>query len=156
MAIFLAKESSNISLLDILENIEKISENNNLYWVFDKRFDESGNFRCIHATISDIPLDKYSERKIPFWAFDEKFEHNNYINLDFYNSSENLFRLIMVEDYNLNEEILLKFSYHFIKAYKDIKLWTEFDWFYELDDLEKIIRNPFDNEWCYKNPKDSF
>lgn len=60
----------------------------------------------------------------------------------------------MVEDYNLNEEILLKFSYEFIKIYKDIKLWTEFDWFYELNDLEKIIEKPFDNEWCYKNPTD--
>ena len=154
MAIFLAKESSNISLVNILGNIEKISKNNNLYLAFEKKFDESGNFRCIYVMISDIPLEKYSERKIPFWAFDEKYEHDNYINLDFYHSSENLFRLIMVEDYNLNEEILLKFCYEFIKIYKDIKLWTEFDWFYELNDLEKIIKNPFDNEWCYKNPVD--
>lgn len=38
----------------------------------------------------------------------------------------------------------------FLKKYPTAKIWVEEDWFYTLEDLEKILSNPFDNEWCYK------
>lgn len=158
-ALILVKKHSNIVIGEVIKDIEEICKKNSYYFSSNaKRYNADGKLEYVYANLSDVPFIENLDRQICFGIFDENYNKNyNYIDLDFNEKNdENLFyRLIIIEDFCENEDLLLKFTYEFLEKYKDAKLYTEFEWFYTVYDLNKIINSPYDNEWCYVSPNET-
>jgi len=155
-AFILFKSGHSIRIPQLLSDAEDICRENSLYYgdVADGYGDLNIVSHC-ETNINDIMWGEEgsSERDILFDLANEPFDLRN-IDFEWDSSRQEYFKaMIAVEFYN-NEDLLFKFLYPFLKRYPEAKLWIEEDWFYTLEDLEKIAnRQPFDQEWCYKDPK---
>ena len=78
----------------------------------------------------------------------------DYIILDWYSKTHVFFFGLLILDFDENTKLFLDFSIIVLNLYPFAKLWIEENWFYTSEDLEKIKNNPFDEDWCYKNPKE--
>ncbi len=85
--------------------------------------------------------------------YDEPYE-NKIINFRWYSEKKFFFKAIVVEEFFENEKLLFEFLYIILKTFPQGLVWIEENWFYRSEDLEKIKNNPFDEDWCYKNPKE--
>lgn len=78
-----------------------------------------------------------------------KYRYNSF---DWFDKSINFFEIITIDFFDQNEDLLFKVVYELLKLYPDAKLWMEQDWFYTLEDFEKLEKDTFNLEWCYNKP----
>ena len=54
-----------------------------------------------------------------------------------------------------NEKSVLKILYEYFKLYPNEYFYSEEEWFYDKNNIERIyFENPYDSKWCYRNPKE--
>ncbi|WP_145333011.1 hypothetical protein [Paenibacillus xylanexedens] len=150
----LFRQGESISASDLLKNIREISINCGLYFAnnYDK-YDETGKLKFCSIYISDIPFEDSYSRQIPWNLYDEPYKFQT-VDFNWDNSKCQYFKAFVSEDFYENEDLLFKILYGILKIYPSAKVWIEDNWFYTIEDLEKIKNKPLDNEWCYKNPID--
>ena len=69
--------------------------------------------------------------------------------------SPNLYTAILIEDISENEKSVLKILYEYFKLYPNEYFYSEEEWFYDKNNIERIyFENPYDSKWCYRNPKE--
>ena len=119
-----------------------------------ERFNDAGELIFSSIYVSDIPFSEDGFRALPWNLYDKS---NDYflqsLNFEWDMSHTEYFKAIISEDFYEYEDLLFKVVYEILKLYPSAKLWIEYDWLYTLEDLEKIASRPYDNSWCYKNPK---
>ncbi|MGL4393729.1 MAG: hypothetical protein ACRCS8_00670 [Brevinema sp.] len=150
----LVKEDSNIKATSLYATLKKIcSDGNLIIGVNIKEVDETDRVKLIRTNISDVPLDKDSSRQLCVDIFDEpyKFKYNSF---EWFDESISFFESIVIDYFDRNEDLLFRIVHDLLKQYPKAKLWIEEDWFYTLEDLDKINNKAFNKDWCYKNPKD--
>ncbi|MUG48128.1 hypothetical protein [Paenibacillus woosongensis] len=143
-----------ISASELLINIREVCTTYGLYFSNDyNEYDETGKLKSCSIYFSDMPFEDNYSRQISWNLYDEPY---NYQTIDFnWDESENqYFKAMVSEDFYENEDLLFKILYGLPKVYPSAKIWIEDNWFYTIEDLEKIKSRPFDDEWCYKNPRD--
>ena len=58
-----------------------------------------------------------------------------------------------IEDIYPVKKLLFNFIYEYLKLHPDDYFWiTDYDWFYRLEDMEKLHSLPYNPEWCYTDP----
>ena len=71
---------------------------------------------------------------------------------DFSWISPNLYVSILIEDLSDNEDSVLKILHEYLQIHPDEYFYTEENWFYNKDDIEKIYESGKWLHWCYKKP----
>lgn len=158
-ALVLAKKNSNIDINSIIKEINEISQNININFIYnEKKYNKNQKLQYVCAYINDSNFKENSDRTIMFDIYDEKFyDHPNYITLENIPNileSEEFFRIIIVDEFLENEDLLFVFLYNFLKRFPELFIWIEEDWIYTLDDLVKINLKSYFEDWCYINPKE--
>jgi len=150
----LFRQGESISASDLLKNIREISINYGLYFSnnYDE-YDQTGKLKFCSIYISDIPFEDNYSRQISWNLYDEPYKFQN-VDFNWDDSKSQYFKALVSEDFYENEDLLFKILYGILKVYPSAKVWIEDNWFYTIEDLEKIKSKPFDNEWCYNDPKD--
>ena len=152
----LFKKGESIPINELLLKLRDISVENG--WYFDNdcdRFNSTGKLKFSTAYFNDVPFKVNSSRAILWNIYDEPYDYF-FQTLDFEwdTAKEEYFKAIISGDFYENDDLLFKIVYEILKLYPTAKLWIEDDWFYTLEDLEKIASRPYDNRWYCKNPKD--
>ncbi|WII39024.1 hypothetical protein [Paenibacillus thiaminolyticus] len=118
----------------------------------EENYYSEGTLKYSRVYISDTPFRENYSRQICFSVYDEPYEYQ-IVSFKWDDTNNKYFKAVVSDDFCDNEDLLVRFSHAILKKYPTAKIWVEEDWFYTLEDLEKILSNPFDNEWCYKQPK---
>lgn len=156
-AFFLVQANSKIELTKLIEDVKNICRENNFYMSPISNDFQSENI-VKHASV-EIALVKRADvyeapaNDVLVDLYDEPYKYQ-YHSFSWYDEEIDFFNIAIIDEVYNNEKITLVLSYEILKRYPEIKLWIEEDWFYTLDDLEKISSRPYNNEWCYKNPID--
>lgn len=146
------KENSNIKGEELYRVLERICSVENLFIEINlTEHDKSNKIKVIRTNISDKPLDEDINRQLCVDIFDEPYKYR-YNSFDWFDKSINFFEIITIDFFDQNEDLLFKIVYELLKLYPDAKLWMEQDWFYTLEDLEKLEKDTFNLEWCYNKP----
>ncbi|WP_339314132.1 hypothetical protein [Paenibacillus sp. FSL M7-0896] len=152
-AYVLFETGSNILLTDLLKYTEDFcAELNLFYGITYKKENSNKQLKHVRANISDRPFVESTSRQLCIDFYDEPYEFQS-ISFDWLGKDSEFFEAIVVDDFCDNEDLLFNILFEFQKKYPDSKIWMEDDWFYSLNDLQKIA-NKYDGNWCYKNPKD--
>lgn len=121
-------------------------------------FDRNQPTRHTLITISDGPFADNS-KQLAFDIHDENLDKGPFygillVDFEWSDSSQVYFRAVN-SSYSIygREDLLLEVAYGLLKAYPDACLWTEQEWLYTLTDIERIKNLPFNESWCYTNPK---
>ena len=61
-------------------------------------------------------------------------------------------QIISIEDFNNCEDMLLRFVYEYMKLSPNDIFYDELDWYYTKADIDKIVSNSFNKNWCYILP----
>lgn len=153
-AFVLFETGSNIPLTDLLQYTEDLcTELNLFYGISFKKENGNNQLKHVRANLSDLPFVESSSRQLCIDFYDEPYEFQN-ISFDWLGKDTEFFEAIIVDDFCDNEDLLFDILFKFLKNYPNSKIWMEDDWFYTLNDLEKIANKPYDGNWCYKNPKE--
>lgn len=123
-----------------------------------------GSFSSLQFTIfDDVAFNVYLEGTwgeeinqgqslgIYIYAIDEKYESDKMF--DWIEEGRKLHKIIYFDDIEYNEELVYKFVYEYLKLNTKDYFWDINNWAYTLEDLKKVNKLPFDENWCYKNPK---
>lgn len=146
------KEDSNIKATDLYEMLERICSAEGLFIDINmEEVDTTNKTKIIRTNISDLPLDEDSRRQLCVDIFDEPYKYK-YNSFEWFDESINFFEMITIDFFEKNEDLLFKIVYGLLKQYPNTKLWTEEEWFYNLEDLKNIDKSIFDLKWCYNNP----
>ena len=54
-----------------------------------------------------------------------------------------------IEEIRGCEEITFKFIHEYLKLNPQDYFWVEDDWVYNLEDMERLSKSPFNENWCY-------
>nr|WP_145406426.1 hypothetical protein [Paenibacillus xylanexedens] len=153
-AFVLFETGSNIPLTNLLKYTEDFcAELNLLYGISFKKEKGENQLKHVRASISELPFVEISSRQLCIDFYDEPYEFQN-ISFDWLGKDTEFFEAIIVDDFCDNEDLLFNILFRFLKKYPNSKIWMEDDWFYTLNDFEKISNRPYDESWCYKNPKE--
>lgn len=154
-AFFLVQVNSKIDLTKLIEDVKEICRENNFYMSPISNDSQSENkVKCVSVEISLVKrADIYeaSTNDVLVDLYDEPYKYQ-YHSFSWYDEEINFFNIAIIDEVYNNEKITLVLYYEISKRYPDTKLWIEEDWFYTLDDIEKILSRSYSNEWCYKNP----
>lgn len=71
---------------------------------------------------------------------------------DFSWISSNLYVAILIEDLSDSEDSVLKILHEYFHIHPDEYFYSEEDWFYTMEDIEKIYEKDDWYHWCYKKP----
>lgn len=138
---------------DLLRSLNSICINENLFFDNDEDCSSSeGTLKYSRAYISDRPFKEDYSRPLGFSVYDEPYEYQ-IISFKWDDTNSEYFKAVVSDDFCDNEDLLLRFSHAILNIYPTAKIWIEEDWFYTLEDLDKIVNMPYNNDWCYKNPK---
>lgn len=66
--------------------------------------------------------------------------------------SPNLYVAILIEDLFDSEDSILEILHEYLQIHPDEYFYTEENWFYNKDDIEKIYESGKWLHWCYKKP----
>lgn len=128
--------------------IEKLS-----FRISDERYDKDGNLKYCWATVGrEEETEEYKDMYMSIYNEKNNVEYN-IVELDIVSEYKEYFRMVNIEEIYGYEYMALKFCYIVLKLYPQAKVWIEENWFYTLEDLEKIRQKPFDKNWCYEKPK---
>ncbi|MFK4302617.1 hypothetical protein ABH892_002721 [Paenibacillus sp. RC254] len=79
------------------------------------------------------------------------FYYNEDVGLD---SNNKLYQVGCIEDVYGVEALVFRFIYEYLKLNSDDYFWVaDYDWVYSWEDMQKLKSQPYDPDWCYKNPK---
>lgn len=84
------------------------------------------------------------------YTIDEMNEYDN--TFDWIKEGENLRLVMYLDDMEFKEEITLRFIYEYLKLNPKDYFWNDNKWFYTLENIEKLSKLPFDENWGYRNP----
>lgn len=148
----LFKENSFVEATKMYSILQKNCEKRKFYFdVNQKEIDSSNRIKLIRTNISDKPFWESISRQLNVDVYDEPYEYKD-ISFDWYDD-EPFFEAVVIDWTEGNEDLLFLIVLDFLSAFPETLLWIEEDWFYHLKDLKKIDNEPFDDEWCYKNPE---
>ncbi|MGZ7440988.1 hypothetical protein [Paenibacillus sp. TH7-28] len=151
----LFKRGESIAANDLLSNIKNLCIRENLFFDTDEeKFNIGGVLKYSRVYISDIPFEEDYSRQLCFSLYDEPYDYQT-VSFKWDDIHSEYFKALVSDDFCDNEDLLFRFVYSVLNIYPSAKIWIEDDWFYTLEDLEKIKRKPYDNNWCYKHPKSS-
>lgn len=149
----LFSKNSYVSASSLLNTIQDICHDKNfILYEGLKETNESQKIKSVRTNISDMAFSQNVSRQLCVDIFDEPYQFKDTV-FEWHNSDIEFFEAVVIDYFNKNEDLLLKILYEVLKRYPEAVVWIEEDWFYTLEDLEKIKNRPYDNEWCYKNPK---
>jgi len=155
-AFVLFKSGSSVRIPQLLSTTEQICEENNLYYSgFDSGYGDPNETDYCEININDILWGEEgsSERDILFGLANEPYEFRN-IDFAWDSTGQEYFAAMIAIDFYNSEDLLFKFLHPFLQRYPEAKLWIDNDWFYTLEDMEKIAnKQPFVQMWCFKDPK---
>lgn len=109
-----------------------------------------GTLKYCQVYIS-IPFEASYSRQLCFSVYDEPYEYQT-IDFKWDETHNKYFKAMISDDFYENEDLLLRFVHSAISVYPNAKIWTEEDWFYTFEDLDRIVKDPNNTEWCYKKP----
>ena len=66
--------------------------------------------------------------------------------------SPNIYTAILIEDLCDSEYSILKILHEYFRIHPDEYFYYEEDWFYTMEDIEKIYEKDDWYHWCYKKP----
>lgn len=151
----LFKRGESIAARDLLPSIKNLCTMESLYFDTDEeKFTSDGTLKYCRIYISDIPFEEDYSRLLCFSLFDEPYDFQ-IVRFKWDDTHSEYFKALESDDFYDNEDLLFRFVYGVLNIYPSAKIWIEDDWFYTLEDLEKIKRKPYDNNWCYKHPINS-
>lgn len=151
---FLFKRSESVPVDDLLRAFNKICIEEKLFFDNDPlEYDNDGKLKYTRVWINDKPFKVSPSRQICFNMYDEPYEFQ-VVDFKWDDTKTEYFRAIISEDFYENEDLLLRICHALLKIYPTAKIWIEEDWFYTLEDLDKITKMPFSDDWCYRNPKE--
>lgn len=156
-AFFLVKKNSNIELSNLIEDVKNICKENNFY-MSPISSDSQSESIVKHVSV-EIALVKRADlyeaptNDVLVDIYDEPYKYQ-YHSFSWYDEETDFFNIAIIDEVYNNEKITLVLSFEILKRYPEVRIWIEEDWFYTLDDIEKISNRPYNNEWCYKNPID--
>lgn len=149
----LFKCGESIPANELLRKISDICIQENLFFDSDEEtYNGEGKLKYTRVYISDKPFREYFSRTLSFSVYDEPYEYQ-IVNFKWDDTSNEYFKAIVSDDFYENEDLLLRFSHAILKIYPSAKIWVEEEWFYTLENLDIVTGMPYDNDWCYKNPK---
>ncbi|MDT0121065.1 hypothetical protein Q9R46_00305 [Paenibacillus sp. RRE4] len=147
------KQGESKSANSLLSTIKNICIKENLFFDSDdEKYDIEGVLKYTRIYISDKPFKEDYSRTISFSLYDEPYDFQ-IVNFDWDNMQNEYFKAIVSDDFDENEDLLFQFLFALLNEISDAKVWIEEDWFYTLEDLERI-KDSYNNSWCYTDPKD--
>lgn len=149
----LFKRGESIPANDLLRDLNKICIEENLFFDNDEEtYDRDGTLKYTRVYISDIPFRENYSRTICFSLYDEPYEYQ-LVSFKWDDTNNEYFKAVVSDDFDGNEDLLLRFSHAILKIYPTAKIWVEEEWFYTLENLDEITSMPYKSDWCYKNPR---
>lgn len=148
----LFKKNSFVEATKMYGILQKNCEKRKFYFgVNQKEIDSGDRIKLIRTNISDKPFEESISRQLNVDVYDEPYEYKD-ISFDWYEDKP-FFEAVVIDWTEGNEDLLFLVVLDFLSVFPEALLWMEEDWFYHLKNLEKIENEPFDDEWCYKNPE---
>lgn len=151
------KEKREIEYPQIMEDVIQIVENIGYIHLCCERYQgtREGKFRIYYYDYFTINIleDENSEKEFLMYIFgkeDEKYDST----FDWIRKGVDLTHVINIEDFSGREDMLLRFAHEYLKKFPNDIFYDELDWYYTKEDIDEIMKRPFDKNWCYKNPKD--
>lgn len=139
---------------DLLRNLNNICIEENLFFDSDEEtYNSEGTLKYTRVYISDIPFRENYSRPLCFSVYDEPYEYQ-IVSFKWDDTNNEYFKAVVSDDFDDNEDLLLRFSHAILKIYPTAKIWVEEEWFYTLEDLDNITNMPYKNDWCYKDPRE--
>ncbi|URZ00359.1 hypothetical protein [Clostridium felsineum] len=130
--------------------------NLNLSLGTSNRYDKNGRFKHAHINISSKGFDIDEEDRFIFEIFRL---HKKFINeewdeeFDYIDSKQKLYNVAIIDEVADNKSVIFKFAYEYLKLNPKDYIWFEDDFAFNFQDMEKLRKLPYDEYWCYKNPK---
>lgn len=138
---------------DLLRDIKKICIEENLFFDTDEEtYNSEGTLKYTRVYISDTPFRENYSRPLCFSVYDEPYEYQ-IVSFKWDDTHNEYFKAVVSDDFDDNEDLLLRFSHAILKIYPTAKLWIEEEWFYTLEDLDNIAEIPYKSDWCYNDPR---
>lgn len=79
------------------------------------------------------------------------FEYYDEIKLD---PKLNLCNAGYIEEVFGSQKLIFHFIYEYLKINQDHYFWLpDYDWVYCWEDMERLRSQPYDPDWCYKDPR---
>ncbi|MBO2945986.1 hypothetical protein JJQ72_18565 [Paenibacillus sp. F411] len=139
---------------DLLRDLNKICVEENLFFDSDEEsFDSDGALKYTRVYISDLPFREDYSRTLSFSVYDEPYEYQ-LVSFNWDDTNNEYFKAVVSDDFDDNEDLLLRFFHAILKIYPTSKIWIEEEWFYTLEDLDNITNMPYMSDWCYKDPRE--
>jgi len=139
---------------DLLRDLNKICIEENLFFDCDEEtYDSEGTLKYTRVYISDLPFSENYSRTLCFSVYDEPYEYQ-LVSFNWDDTKHEYFKAVVSDDFDDNEDLLLRLSHAILKIYPTAKIWVEEEWFYTLEELDNITNMPHTNDWCYKDPRE--
>lgn len=139
---------------DLLRNLNNICIKENLFFDSDEEtYNSEGTLKYIRVYISDMPFRENYSRPLCLSVYGEPYEYQM-VSFKWDDTNSEYFKAVVSDDFDDNEDLLLRFSHAILKIYPTAKIWVEEEWFYTLEDLDNITNMPYKNDWCYKDPRE--
>ena len=113
-----------------------------------------GTFKNYNYDYFSINTWKYENREEELLMYVDGKEDEFEPSFDWIRQGADLYRIIYIENFHDCEDMLLRFAHEYFKKFPDDIFYDELDWYYTKEDIDEIMKRPFDKDWCYKNPKD--
>ena len=150
----LFKRGESASANDLLGDLNKVCIEENLFFESDEEtYDSEGTLKYTRVYISDLPFNENYSRTLSFSVYDDPYEYQ-LVRFKWDDTKNEYFKAVVSDDFDDNEDLLLRFSHAILKIYPTAKLWVEEECFYTLEDLDNITNMPYMSDWCYKDPRE--
>ena len=160
---YILKSKDEFVLEEAREKVKLIADKMNMHISENSPYIEEGKISYIQYGIyddvawnldtedwGDDDVEQGESLSFYIYAIDEKYKED-YI-FDWIEKGKKLHRIICIDNMEFNERLTLKFVYEYLKLNPNDYFWNDNNWFYTLNDIERIINLPFDENWGYRNP----
>ena len=140
------KEKKDIIFEEILSNVKKALENAGYHYICDT---EKGCFKSFEYESNTICVQdrQNPERGYLMYLYGKSEEVYDTM-FDWIKKGACLNQIISIEDFNNCEDMLLRFVYEYMKLSPNDIFYDELDWYYTKADIDKIVSNSFNKNWC--------
>jgi len=115
---------------DLLRDLKKICLEENLFFDSDaETYDSEGTLKYTRVYISDLPFSQNYSRTLCFNVYDEPYEYQ-FVSFEW--DKNEYFKAVVSDDFDDNEDLLLRLSHAILKVHPTAKIWVEEEWFYTL------------------------
>lgn len=153
-ATILFKKGHSAEINKLLLHLNRICDREGWFYSHDlKKYDDMQKLKYCEFCLSDTPLKDSYDRQLCFGIADEPYPFK-LVNFDWDSTGNEYFKTVVSNDFDDNEDLLFQVLLALLSEFPDAKVWIEEDWFYTLDDLERI-KNSYNNSWCYTDPRDA-